>query len=332
MLKIAYIGNRGFHSDNVNGATRGDSRFTCCAVAGGTPDEDMSAFYKYITIDHPDARMYSDYVEMLEKEKPDVAVVSPEFYLTASVCMECAKRKINVFAEKPVATELDELKQLQDVIKESGIHFAAMHFLRFSGGFYHAVKAVKNGDIGDVRMINAQKSYKLGQRADFFKSRETYGGTIPWVGIHGIDWIYTLADKPCKKVTAVHSSTGNCDHGDLEATCLCQFVFEDDVMASLNVDYIRPQSAPTHSDDRLRVVGTEGILNVQDGKLTVINCDGVKTYEEPSEIDLALDFLESILENRPCVLSSDEIFEITELALLARESADMGETIIIERG
>ena len=181
-------------------------------------------------------------------------------------------------------------------------------------------------------MINAQKSYKLGQRADFFKSRETYGGTIPWVGIHGIDWIYTLSGKRCRKITAAHSTTGNFDHGDLEATCLCQFVFEDDVMASLNVDYIRPQSAPTHSDDRLRVVGTDGTLQVQDGKLTVINCDGVKTLEEPSEVNLVLDFLESILENRPCVLTPDEIFDITELALLARQSADTGETIVIEKG
>lgn len=329
MIKIAYIGNRGLHSDNVNGSTRGDKRFTACAVAGGTLDEDMNSFYEYIKIDHPGVRLYSDYLEMLDIEKPDIAVVSPQFNLTAKICMECAKRGVHIFAEKPVATDLEELKQLKVVIKENGVHFSAMHFLRFSGAFYHAVKAVKDGKIGDVRMINAQKSYKLGNRAEFFKSRDTYGGTIPWVGIHGIDWIYTIANKPCKRINASHSTVGNNNHGDLEATCLCRFDFEDDIIASLAVDYIRPSTAPTHSDDRLRVVGTKGTLNVQNGELTIINAEGVHTPDTTKCIDLVMDFLESILENRQCVLSGDEIFEITQLSLLARESADTGETILL---
>lgn len=328
MIKIAYIGNRGFHSDNVNGATRGDNRFIACAVAGGTKDEDMKSFYEYIKIDHPSVKLYSDYIEMLNAENPDVAVVSPQFNLTARICIECAKRGIHVFAEKPVAINLDELHLLKDAVQKSNIHFMAMHFLRFNGVFYQAIKAVKNGLIGDVRMINAQKSYKLGKRADFFKKRETYGGTIPWVGIHGIDWIYTIAGRRCKKITANHSCIGNANHGELESSCLCHFVFEDDIFASLAIDYIRPEKAPTHSDDRLRVVGTKGVLYTQGNSLTLINDECTHNIDVTEEKNLVMEFLESVLADSVCEsITSEEIFEITKLSLLARQSADSNETI-----
>lgn len=327
MLKIAYIGNRGLHSDNVNGSTRGDDRFCTCAVAGGTQDEDMTAYLAYIQKDHPDAKLYTDYIEMLETEKPDVAVVSPEFYLTATICMECAKRGVHIFAEKPVAISRGELAALKKVIQETGVHFMAMHFLRLSGANYQALCAVRNGEIGEVRMVNAQKSYKLGQRAAFYKSRKTYGGTIPWVGIHGIDWIYSMIQKPCVKVSACQSRVGNNGHGELEATCLCQFLFGNEVMASLQIDYLRPMTAADYSDDRVRVVGTKGTLEVRGKQLYLVNEDGEQTFEPETGKDLALDFLEEILGGEPCEITADEIFKITDLALAAQEAADSGEIV-----
>ena len=329
MLKIAYIGNKGYHSDNVNGSTRGDKRFVACAVAGGTKDEDMSAFWEYIKNDHPDAKYYADYIEMLETEKPDVAVISPRFDLTAKVCMDCAKRGVHIFAEKPVATNQNELCELEKVIKDTGVHFVAMHFLRLGGAFYQAICAVKEGAIGEVRMVNAQKSYKLGQRQDFYKKRETYGGTIPWVGIHGIDWIYTIVGKPCVKVNALQSRIGNREHGELESTCLCQFTFEDEVIASLAIDYLRPAEAPTYSDDRVRIVGTEGVIEVREGKLYITDCEGLKTPVITKGKDLAMEFLEGILNNTECEITSKEIFEITKLALAAQQAADSGEAVLL---
>ena len=77
-------------------------------------------------------------------------------------------------------------------------------------------------------------------------------------------------------------------------------------------------------------MGTKGTLEVKDGVLTVIDNDGVHTPDVSDEINLAIDFLESVLDGRECVISADEIFDITSLALSARESADTGKTIWLE--
>ena len=66
---------------------------------------------------------YEDYLAMLDAVQPDLAVVSPVFGLTASVILECAKRKIHVFSEKPVATTLEDLEKVEKAVQESGIRF-----------------------------------------------------------------------------------------------------------------------------------------------------------------------------------------------------------------
>jgi len=32
---------------------------------------------------------------------------------------------------------------------------------------------------------------------------------------------------------------------------------EDEIFASLSIDYLRPENAPSHDDDRMRIVGTK---------------------------------------------------------------------------
>ena len=138
---------------------------------------------------------FADYKTMLEQTKPQYAVVSPVFGLTASVIMECAKRGIHVFSEKPVATTLEDLAAVEKAVKESGIRFCAMHYLRYEPAFYHGAELVRGGAIGEIRLISAQKSYKFGTRPAWYSDRRLFGGTIPWVGIHAIDWIYHFSGE-----------------------------------------------------------------------------------------------------------------------------------------
>ncbi len=329
MLKIVYIGDRGYHSAIVHTSTVGDKRFCACGVAPGTTDEDITEFYEYIKNDYPDTLYFADYIEMLDHVKPDLAVVSPRFDLTATVCMECAKRGIHIYAEKAIALSRKELADLKQCVEENNVRLMAMHNLHFIGPFYEAMCMARRGEIGDVRMVNAQKSYKLGQRADFFKKRETYGGTIPWVGIHGLDWIYAFIHRPCVKVSATQSSFANNNHGDLETTCLCQFTFEDEVIASLQIDFLRPKAASVYGDDRVRVVGTKGVLEVRGGKLYSITEEGEKVSEPETTKDQVMEFLEEILSGNPGELTQEDIFYITDLILVARDAAESGEIVYL---
>lgn len=309
-MKICVIGAVGHSAQAIN-EMREHPEAEFVGIAPGDSHEDKTA------LSHFGIPLFDSYRQMLDECRPDIAIISPVFALTGGIIIECAMRGIDVFAEKPIASSQEELERVERAVKESGIRFSAMHFLRFTPSFYHARQLIADGEIGEVRMLCAQKSYRFGKRPEWYSDRGLYVGTIPWVGIHAVDWIYALSGKRFLSVTALHS-------GSPEMTALCQFELEGGVMASINIDYLRPEKAPTHGDDRIRVAGTKGIIEVFADKIVLINDKGTSELTEFSAPKLAYEFL---LGND--LLSAEEIFMITKTALISRDSADRHETLRI---
>lgn len=66
-------------------------------------------------------KIYEDYKEMLDVEKPDIAFILCENSMKFEVFSECAKRKINVSLEKPMSLNFEEAKKMEKLAEESGI-------------------------------------------------------------------------------------------------------------------------------------------------------------------------------------------------------------------
>jgi predicted dehydrogenase len=300
-MKICFIGACGHSSQAYKYLkTRQDAEFAGFAP-GSSHETKMPKFAENMPY-------FADYQRMLAEVKPDLAVVSPVFGLTASVILECAKRKIDVFSEKPVATTLEDLEKVEKAVAESGIRFCAMHYLRYDPAFYTGAKLVKDGAVGDVQLITAQKSYKYGTRPEWYQDPDLYGGTIPWVGIHAIDWIYHFTGKRFLSVATQKAG---------EMAAVCQFSLEGGAIGAMNLDFYRPAGAATHGDDRVRCVGTEGVLEVQGGKITLI------TPTETREIqpEPAPELLEEFLAGG--AIPPEELFYLTRVALIARDGGKL---------
>jgi len=303
MIKVCFIGACGHSFQAYNYLkTRGDVDF-CGFATGSLHEAQKSAFDNSIPF-------FESYQKMLDETKPDLAVVSPVFGLTGKIIIECAKRKIDVFAEKPIAATLDELEEVKTAVKDNNIRFCAMHYLRFDPAFYHGAKLVHEGKIGEVKMITAQKSYRYGVRPEWYKDKKLYVGTIAWVGIHAIDWIAHFTGKK------FISASSGCVGENPEMAAICNFELEDGIIASANIDYYRPNNIQTHGDDRVRCVGTKGILEVRDGKILLMNQDG----EAEITPDKAPELLEEFLSGKE-IIPTEEIFHITEFALRAQLDA-----------
>lgn len=309
-MKICFVGNSG-HASQAYQELMDLPGVEFCGFAPGSAQETVSSFWQ--------ERMpcYEDYQKMLDAVQPDIVIAAPIFGLTGTVIAECANRRIDVLAEKPVAASLEELEQVEKTVRSGGIRFCAMHYLRYTPSFYRAKQLVDQGAVGDIRMITAQKSYRYGTRPEWYRDERLYPGTIPWVGIHAIDWIYHFANKPFCTVKALQ-------WGKPEMAALCQFEMADGVMASANIDFLRPQTAPTHGDDRVRIAGTKGVLEVWADRLQLIGSEGVVTEAPQSAPKLTRLFVQG---EQP--LSQQEIFYVTRAALIARESAKTGASLAI---
>jgi len=291
-------------------------KHTVVGIAPGYEGESMERVQASLEKAGIKTRIYEDYRQLLDLAR--VMIVNTRFDRNAGITAECLKKDIYVFSEKPLAMNLQELDMLKNVQEHSKAFVTAMFGIRYTSWFLTMKEAVK--DIGEIRLLNGQKSYKLGIRPDFYKKQETFGGIIPWVAIHAIDWIHALTQVEFKSVRAVTNNDYNKENGDLEMTALCMFELENGILASVSADYFRPQAAPTHDDDRIRVVGTEGIAEYADGVVRRIDKDGVTVLQQEEEQDVFELFLRRV-NGEDAGVTSQESFYMTEIALKARDSA-----------
>ena len=245
-------------------------------------------------------RIFDDYRSMLDEQKPDIAVVDCFFGYHAEVIKRGTQTGIHVFVDKPVAITFEELEELKEIYSKSDVYLAAMFGIRYSAHFMTAWRMVKEGVVGQIRLMNAQKSYKLGRRSGFYKSRSTYGGTIPWVGSHAIDWLYWFSGENLYRymrpilpdITRIMENL----KFQLCVILRCRMRY----LAPSALIICVPEEAPTHGDDRLRIVGTRGILEVRNGKVFLINdeIDGIREVPLLSEQNIFLDFLKQVRRTR----------------------------------
>lgn len=281
-------------------------------------------------------KRYEDLGDMLDQEKPDILVVDNRFAERYSAEYMAAGRGIHVYADKPIAVNEEELKSLYRCVKENNVTLWAMDTVRYDPWYYTAWQLIREGKIGKVRMVNCQKSYRLGKRPDFYRERKYYGGTIPWVTIHGIDMVRMVTGKEFLSVYSQQSTAENKGYGEMEIITTSCFRMEDDILATITTDYYRPENTHSHDDDRMRVVGTEGIVEVMrrdgDHEVRLINKDhnGTIPVEQKNPPFIFEDFVNTIRGNGEELLDVKESFRNAYAAVCAQRSADENRIVRME--
>ena len=320
-MNICIIGGSGHWSY----ALRQLKEHRVVGIAPGFEGEDMNGVASALAAEGIAAPVFEDY-HLLLSAGTEVAIVNTRFDQNAPVTIQCLERDIFVFSEKPLALDEETLNRVEKAQQASRAFVCAMFGIRFEPWFLCVKEAVKK--IGRITMVNAQKSYKLGVRPDFYKKRATFGGLIPWVAIHAIDWIAAACELDFVSVSAVSSRACNGEYDELETAALCMFELENGAMASVNADYFRPSAAPTHDDDRLRIVGSEGVVEYREGTVVLLDKNGRQELTLPEAHDIFALFLRRI-EGEDAGVAPEEGFRVTRLALAARRAADTGEKILL---
>ena len=257
--------------------------------------------------------------EELYRGDPDICIVNSIPGLNAGFAINALKHGCAVFCEKPLATDMERLAGLYEAYRASGRHLAAMFGTSFTPHVSAAKKAV--GLIGSPMLITAQKSYKLGRREDYYFDRGLFGGIIPWVSIHSLDWMYSITKLLPEGADAVCRTVDIPGRGEMEIEAVCIFSFGNGAVMSCTADYLRPAAAPTHDDDRMRIAGSDGVLEISKGTVRIIDKDGERLIENEPAGDIFEDFI-SGMRGLPCENTAEKAFALTKAALEARDSAD----------
>jgi predicted dehydrogenase len=271
------------------------------------------------------ARRYTDYRRMLDREKLDLVAVCNSNGERAAAILACVERKLHVIAEKPLAIEHADLERIKKNVAQTGVRLSMLLPMRFSPPYLALKKVAASGEIGEVVQIAAQKSYKAGDRAPWFKKRSTYGGTIPWIGSHMVDLMRWASGREFTEVFSYQNRIGFPEMGDMENVTASVFRLDNGGAGVLRMDYFRPATAPTHGDDRLRLAGLKGVAEYQAATGVTVMSEKEKPRvitELPPAGSVFVDFLESVYNGKAPALSLEDIYRVCEIVLAARDSAE----------
>lgn len=322
-LRVALIGSAG-HINYVTEGLKALPGATLCAVAPGEPAEDPERLRR---LAGSTARFYADYRELLAAERPEIAAVSPPFHRHAEVACTALRAGSAVYCEKPLALTLEALDQVRTAVAETGRPLGIMLNYRYIPSFVTARRLVAEGAIGEPTVGYAQKSYKRGVRPDSYRQRATFGGITPWVGIHAIDFARWVSGREYRSVMARHIKLHQPDYPGMEDAATCLYELANGGSVVMSFDFLRPAGAPSHGDDRLRLLGERAALEVRgEQSLELIAERGVQTVplDTPAYGPFA-DFARAVLDpSHRCAITAAEAIRVTEIALRTRDAADSG--------
>lgn len=176
---------------------------TLCAVADIVPGRAEEAAKPY------GAAAYTDYVQMLDAEKPDVAIINLPHFLHESCALECARRGIHTLLEKPMAMTEESCQRINAAFQQSGALLQIGHVQRYIAVNRKAKQIIDSGELGQLVMLNLYRTakYFTDSRPRWFLKKETAGGGM-WMnlGAHCLDKTCFLTDS------TIDSITGQCDY------------------------------------------------------------------------------------------------------------------------
>lgn len=150
------------------------------------------------------AKAYSDYIEMLETEKPDVVHLCTPHYLHAAMALEAAEQGVAVFTEKPPAMNRKQWKQLElaaDLVP-LGICFQN----RYNKNVQLALGRLRAGEFGELRGIRANVYWTrdASYYADDWHGTWALegGGALINQSIHTLDLMNLFVNRPFTSVQA----------------------------------------------------------------------------------------------------------------------------------
>lgn len=281
------------------------------------------------------ARRYDTLAQLLAAETLDVVAVCNNNGRRTAAILACAARKLNVIAEKPLALDRADLDAVYAAVKRSGIHLGMLLPMRFDPPYLAMRRIVQSGAVGEVMQIDAQKSYQLGTRPDWQKHAGTYGSTILWIAIHGIDLMLWVGGRQFTEAASLQAKVGFPEAGEMQNVTASLFRLDNGGLATLRMDYLRPATASGHGDDRLRVCGSRGVVEYQESTgvmLMTADAPPHAVRDLPAQESVFVDYLRSVYQGSAPALSWAEIVRANEATLAAHMAAGRHGFIAIPRG
>ena len=309
-------------------------------VGVSEPDQELGAKYAARYRIAP-ARIFTSHAEMLDKTKPEAVMIFSSTFDHKEIVELCAKRKIPVMMEKPLAVSMDHARAMQAAAKSSGIPVMVNYETTWYAVNGPIQTMVKEGKLGEIRRIvthyghQGPKEIGVGPEfLDWLTDPEKNGaGALFDFGCYGANfatWLFAN-ERPLSVFAIVRTNKPDIyPKVDDEATVVVQYPKTQLI--------IQPSWNWPFSRKDMEVYGQKGYLITLDPTVYRFRTDGMKQEQStvapqlPAPDNDVIGYLTAVVRAnlKPTGLSSlENNMIVTEILAAARESAKTGRSVTL---
>lgn len=256
-------------------------------------------------------RAFAELDELLAESVDAVTIAAPT-HLHHEIALACIARNIHILVEKPVASTVQEGRDIVDAARRAGVTLMVGHVERFNPAVAAIKQAISGEDILSIGIT----------RVGPFPPRMSNVGVVIDLAVHDIDLIRYFTESDIVEVQPQLSSA----IAEREDIALLQFRTASGVLAHINTNWLTPFKA------RNVTVATRGKYVMGD-LLTrqVTECFGFKPdgsysmrhlpvgHDEPLRAEL-IAFLDAVRSGNAPAVSGEEGVASLEIAIRCLES------------
>lgn len=287
------------------------------------------------------ANWYTDYREMLEKEKEVEAVsVANRDADHKESAIACALAGKHIFLEKPMAPTLADADAIIDAVEKAQVRMMVNFTLRFDPTYVTAYERIQSGEIGEVMTMFARRS---GIKDEPLPGQPlSYGlwtDILISTAIHEIDAMCWYAGSKVKRVYG--ESEKRITPGLVgDDAYMALLRFENGAIGNLESNTILSAAEPTALSSRFDIVGTKGAIYIENVNKDIAVCTENRYYHPDVSYwpvlrnravgdlrEAMTHFLTCLLENREPLVGAKEGRQALQLVLAIEESCSKGKIV-----
>ena len=170
----------------------------------------------------------SDVSELLDLNVEAVTIAAPT-HLHHDIALACMARGVHVMVEKPIASSVEEGRDIIAAAQRAGVTLMVGHVERFNPAVETIKEAIRNEDILSIAIT----------RVGPFPPRMSNVGVVIDLAVHDIDLILWFTDSDIIEVQPQLSSAV----AEREDIALLQFRTASGVLAHINTNWLTPFKA-----------------------------------------------------------------------------------------
>jgi len=197
-------------------------------------------------------RTYADWRKLLAAEALDLAYLFLPHDECPAAAVACAKRKIHVVVEKPVANTAARAERIVRACQQNRVLFSTPYLWRYHPVCREMKRIVDSGVLGRIVGCEGRCAagglhrYVEGHASWMLERKKSGGGPMVNLGVHWIDLFRWLLAGEISEVIAKNVHVN--EKYDIEDNSFAICTFQNGAVLSLDVSYTVPDSYPHGRD------------------------------------------------------------------------------------